>query len=97
MNRIINFAATILFIFLLGCSATAKNDCSISKEGTKHGNLGTKYWESGQFDLAEKEMREAIKHVQEWGQQEWGRRNGVRSCNDTFYLIGCLHGKAATN
>jgi len=62
MNGIINFATTILFIFLLGCSAAATNDCSISNEGTKHGNLGTKYWESGQFDLAEKEMGEAIKH-----------------------------------
>ncbi len=25
------------------------------------------------------------------------RRVGVRSCNDTFYLIWCFHGKATTN
>jgi tetratricopeptide (TPR) repeat protein len=62
MNKTLNFAA-ILLIFLYGCSAptATKNDCSVSEEGTKHGNLGTKYWQGGRFDIAEKETREAIK------------------------------------
>ena len=62
MNRILNLGASLILIALFGCSASAQNDCATSKEGTKHGNLGTKYWESGQFDLAEKETREAIKY-----------------------------------
>jgi len=64
MNKTINLSTSILIIILFVCNASAapKYDCPKSAEGSKHGNLGTKYWESGQFNLAEKEMREAIKN-----------------------------------
>lgn len=64
MIKQIKLCTAVLLISIFGCtvSPTAKNECTISKEGAKHGNLGTKYWESGQLDLAEKETREAIKY-----------------------------------
>lgn len=62
MNKITNLIALILIVVSIGCSASSGNDCAMSREGTKHGNLGTHYWESGQFNLAEKETREAITH-----------------------------------
>jgi Tfp pilus assembly protein PilF len=62
MRKIIKLTASIVLIILFACSASAKNNCATSKEGTDHGNLGTKYWENGQFALAEKETREAIKN-----------------------------------
>ena len=30
-------------------------------------------------------------------QGNWGQEIGVRSCNHTFYLIGCSHGETFTN
>ena len=58
---------TMFLVVIIPCLVLAapKYDCPKSREGSKHGNLGARYWQNGQFDLAEKETREAIRHNQD--------------------------------
>ncbi len=60
----IKISGIIVAILTFTCVTFAgqKEDCPESADGSKHGNLGTKYWENGQFELAEKETRAAIKN-----------------------------------
>jgi tetratricopeptide (TPR) repeat protein len=55
-------AFLIVIAFGFGAFAAPRYDCPKNADGNKHGNLGTKYWENGQYQLAEKETREAIKY-----------------------------------
>jgi tetratricopeptide (TPR) repeat protein len=54
-------AFLIVIVFGFGAFAAPKYDCPKNAQGNKHGGLGAKYWENGQFRLAEQETREAIK------------------------------------
>ena len=58
------FTTIIVSLLAFACVtfAAQTEDCPKNTEGSRHGNLGTKYWESGQYQLAEKETREAIKY-----------------------------------
>ena len=51
-----------LLTFACVTFAAQKEDCPTNTESLRHGNLGTRYWENGQYELAEKETREAIKY-----------------------------------